>query len=166
MRVLGVDPGLAATGVALVTGAAGRVESFSFGCVRTGANGPASRRLLHIVGEIREVVTAKKPDLMVVEDIFTLKVFPRSAVLLGKASGVILAAGALCGVPVEEVAVREVKKILTGNGNASKSQLERAVRARLGRGEAIRPSHAADALALALIGLYRGPPLPTRIPAP
>jgi len=51
--------------------------------------------------------------------------------------------------------VREAKQILTGNGNASKSQLERAVRLRLNHPVAIRPSHAADALGLAIIGLLR-----------
>jgi crossover junction endodeoxyribonuclease RuvC len=58
-------------------------------------------------------------------------------------------------VQITEVAVREAKKVLTGNGNASKMQLEKAVRHRLKMAEPIRPYHASDALGLALIGLYR-----------
>jgi crossover junction endodeoxyribonuclease RuvC len=56
---------------------------------------------------------------------------------------------------VAEVAVREAKQVLTGNGRASKEQLEAAVRHILGRTDPIRPYHASDAVALALIGLYR-----------
>jgi crossover junction endodeoxyribonuclease RuvC len=53
------------------------------------------------------------------------------------------------------VAVREAKQVLTGNGNASKQQLESSVRNRLGHDGPIRPFHASDALGLALIGLLR-----------
>lgn len=92
---------------------------------------------------------------MVVEDVFSLERYPKSGILLGKVTGVILLAGAHAGVPVIEIPVRESKKILSGNGNAGKEQLEKAVRNHLGHGEQIRPFHASDALALALIGLFR-----------
>ncbi|MCP4689680.1 MAG: crossover junction endodeoxyribonuclease RuvC, partial [Desulfobacterales bacterium] len=59
------------------------------------------------------------------------------------------------GASVVEVPVREAKQVLTGNGNADKNQLERAVRDRLNAPAPIRPNHASDALGLALIGLYR-----------
>lgn len=156
MIVMGIDPGLAATGLAVVTGASQKVSGYSYGVIRTSPGQPVSLRLLKIFNEIREAVEAKKPDLIVVEGIYTLSRHPRSSILLGKASGAILAAGALSGVTVEEVAVREAKKVLTGNGSASKAQLERAVRERLGRSQAISPAHASDALALALVGLFRG----------
>jgi crossover junction endodeoxyribonuclease RuvC len=58
-------------------------------------------------------------------------------------------------VPIKEIPVREAKQVLTGNGNASKSQLEKAVRHALKLEHAIRPFHASDALGLALIGLFR-----------
>ncbi|MBI5845907.1 MAG: crossover junction endodeoxyribonuclease RuvC [Deltaproteobacteria bacterium] len=156
MIVMGIDPGLASTGLAVVTGDSLRVAAYSFGVVRTAASTATSLRLLHIFEEIRAAVEAKKPDLIVVEGVYTLSRHPKSSILLGKATGAIMAAGAFCGVSVEEVAVREAKKVLTGNGSATKEQLELAVRSRLGRTEAIRPSHASDALALALVGLYRG----------
>jgi crossover junction endodeoxyribonuclease RuvC len=54
-----------------------------------------------------------------------------------------------------EVPVREVKRILTGNGNATKRQMERAVRHLLKRDTPIEPSHASDAIALALVGMFR-----------
>ncbi len=92
---------------------------------------------------------------MVVEDVFFLKKYPKSGIILGKVAGVILLAGCQFGLPVIEIPVREAKKILTGNGNATKIQLEQAVRYSLMHPEAITPHHASDAIALALIGLFR-----------
>ena len=90
-----------------------------------------------------------------VEDIFSLEKYPRSGITLGKVCGVILLAAHHVGTDVIEIPVREAKQVLTGNGNASKIQLEMAVRQALGRSDPIRPNHASDALGLALIGLFR-----------
>ena len=92
---------------------------------------------------------------MVVEDIFSLNRYPKSGITLGKVSGVVLLAGVQVDVPTAEVPVREAKQILTGNGNAAKSQMEKAVRSLLNATVPIKPDHASDALALALIGLFR-----------
>ncbi len=156
MKVIGIDPGMANTGVAIVNGDPRRVEGYSFGTITTSSKTPVSQRLIKIYDEILAITEHENPDLMVVEDIFSLGKYPKSGILLGKVTGAILVAGCHCNIPVREVAVREVKKILTGNGAADKNQLERMVRQHLGREEPIRPSHASDALALALIGLYRG----------
>ena len=86
---------------------------------------------------------------------FPLKNIPSPASFCGKVTGVILLAGCRAKVGVAQVSVREAKKVLTGNGNATKVQLERATRHALNHPEPIRPFHASDALALALIGLYR-----------
>lgn len=156
MIVMGIDPGLAATGIAVASGENLRVSSYSFGVIRTEAAAPTASRLLRIFTEIREAVETRKPDLMVIEGVYTLPRHPKSSLLLGKAIGAIMAAGAFCGVEVREVAVREAKKVLTGSGAATKEQLEQAVRKKLGRTEPIKPSHASDAMALALVGLFRG----------
>ncbi len=92
---------------------------------------------------------------MVVEDIFSLQKYPKSGITLGKVTGIILLAGYQVDVPVTEVPVREAKQVLTGNGNASKMQLERAVRHFLNLTTPIKPYHASDAIGLALIGLFR-----------
>jgi crossover junction endodeoxyribonuclease RuvC len=97
----------------------------------------------------------EKPDLMVIEDVFSLKQYPKSGIILGQVSGVILLAGMQIGLTALEVPVREAKKVLTGNGNATKIQLEKSVRNLLKLPSPIRPLHASDALGLALIGLYR-----------
>jgi len=92
---------------------------------------------------------------MVVEDVFSLVKYPKSGIILGKVSGVVLLAGSRADLPSIEIPVREAKQVLTGNGNATKMQLEKAVRHLVGLTTSIRPYHASDALSLALIGLFR-----------
>lgn len=155
IRVVGVDPGLAATGVGVVSGRGLRVDGFAYGEVRTSPRAPMPQRLGRIYDRMTEVFAAERPDLVVIEAVFSLERYPASGLTLGKVIGVILLAADRAGVSAAEVPVREAKKALTGNGAADKAQLEAAVRRALKLDEPIRPFHASDALALALIGLYR-----------
>lgn len=155
MKVIGIDPGLAATGIGTVQGKGARVDGFSFGSIHTKKDLTTAHRLNQIYSKIHAVLQDVKPDLMIVEDVFSLEKYPASGIILGKVSGVILLAGCQIDVPVIEIPVREAKQVLTGNGNASKAQLEKSVRRFLNLSDPIRPSHAADATALALIGLLR-----------
>lgn len=154
-KIIGIDPGLAATGVAVVRGTGIRIDGYAYGSINTSKDISLPQRLRLIHDRLSDVLDNEKPDLMVVEDVFSLERYPRSGITLGKVTGVILLAGCRACVPVAEIAVREAKKVLTGNGNASKVQLERAVRHSLNCRSAIRPFHSSDALALALIGMYR-----------
>lgn len=153
--IIGIDPGLAATGIGIVRGQRGLVSNFSFGCIRTEAKDPLPERLDRIFTRLTDVLADEKPDLMVVEDIFSLDRYPKSGIMLGKVAGIILLAGFRYGISVKEIQVREAKQVLTGNGNATKQQLEKSVRHQLKMSNPIRPYHASDALALALIGLFR-----------
>ncbi|MCF8069969.1 MAG: crossover junction endodeoxyribonuclease RuvC [Desulfobacterales bacterium] len=155
IKVIGIDPGLADTGIGIVKGSGLKVNAYSFGCIRTSKHDKMPYRLEHIYSKVLTLLEHEKPDYVVVEDIFSLGRYPRSGIILGKVSGVILLAGQKAGIPVIEIAVREAKKILTGNGRAGKVQLEESVRAALRHATRIRPDHASDALALSLIGLYR-----------
>ena len=148
MKVLGIDPGLAETGIGIVRGNDLEVDGFAYGSIATSRQWAPSRRLETIYTKLRGVLEKEMPDLMVVEDVFSLEKYPKSGILLGKVTGVILLAGCHINVPIKEIPVREAKQVLTGNGNADKSQLEKAVRKRLKLSEAIRPSHASDALGL------------------
>lgn len=155
IKIIGVDPGLAGTGIGVVQGHGLKVGSYSFGSINTLKSSSLPFRLDIIYSKLHHVLKKEKPDLMVVEDVFSLVKNPKSGISLGKVTGVILLAGCHALVPVVEVPVREAKKILSGNGNASKIQLEKSVRHVLDHPAQIKPFHAADALALALIGLYR-----------
>lgn len=158
LTVIGIDPGLADTGIGVVRGRGMKVDGFAFGSISTSREHPLTDRLEMIYAGLSEVLREEKPDLMIVEDAFSLARYPKSGITLGKVTGVILLAGKQAKIPVGEIPVREAKKILTGNGGAAKTQLEMAVRRYLGAGAPIRPFHASDALALALIGLFRHHP--------
>ncbi len=153
--VLGIDPGLASTGLGIVRGRGSRIASYAYGCVQTDSRSELPSRLERIYSAVSRVLEDEKPGLMVVEDVFSLKRYPKSGIHLGKVVGVVLLAACRRRIPAVEIPVREAKKVLTGNGNASKQQLERSVRELLKSPEPIRPSHASDAVGLAVIGLYR-----------
>lgn len=155
VKIIGIDPGLAATGVGIVQGRGMQVQHFAYGTIRTPAHHPQAERLVRIYHRLRGLLADEAPDLMVVEDAFSLERYPKSGLTLGKVTGVVLLAGGLMGLQVVQVAVREAKAVLTGNGNADKDQMEGAVRRALGQNAPIRPDHAADALGMALVGLYR-----------
>jgi len=155
IKIIGIDPGLSATGVGIVKGMGLKIDDFSFGSIHTSKNTSLPNRLDQIFSNLLVVLKDEKPDLMVVEDVFSVKKFPKAGITLGKVSGVILLAGCRTGVPVTEVPVREAKQVLTGNGNATKMQLEKAVRSLLNLTTPIRPYHASDAVGLALLGLFR-----------
>jgi crossover junction endodeoxyribonuclease RuvC len=158
IKVIGIDPGLADTGIGIVRGSGIKVHGYAYGNISTSKADPVACRLEQIYAKISQVLADEKPDLMVLEDVFSLEKYPKSGIVLGKVCGVLLLAGTQSGVPLTEVPVRQAKQILTGNGKATKEQLERAVRSTLCAPSPIRPFHASDALGLALIGLFRHNP--------
>lgn len=155
VKVIGIDPGLASTGIGIISGKGLHIRNYSYGSIHTSSRTALPLRLNQIYSQLHLILSKEMPDLMVVEDVFILDKFPRSGIVLGKVSGIILLAGAVQNIPILEISVREAKQVLTGNGNASKSQLEKSVRSRLTLSAPIKPDHASDALGLAMIGLFR-----------
>jgi len=155
ITIIGIDPGLAATGVGIVRGNGRNVAGYSFGSINTSKSNSLPNRLHHIFAKTFQILTDEKPNLMVIEDVFSLSKYPKSGISLGQVTGVVMLAGWQTGVSAVEIPVREAKQVLTGNGNASKMQLEASVRHRLNHPSPIRPYHASDAMGLALIGFYR-----------
>ena len=148
MRVLGVDPGSNATGYGLVDRDGSRVRHLAHGILRPPTGRPAPVRLDALQRALVEVVRDAEPEVAVVERVF-MAANPRSALVLGQARGVILAVLGGAGVRVVEVAAREAKKAITGSGAADKAQMQSMVK-RLLALDAVPPTDAADALALAL----------------
>ena len=155
IKIIGIDPGLAATGIGVVKGEGLKVFGYSFDSITTSSKIPLAERLYKIFSHLLLVLDEEKPDLMIVEDVFFLQRNPKSGITLGQVSGVVHLAGCHAEVPVIAIPVREAKQVLTGNGNASKMQLETAVRHVLHIEKPIKPYHVSDAMALALIGLFR-----------
>lgn len=155
LKVVGIDPGLAGTGVGVVEGSGLTIDAYAFGSIRTSSKDALPFRLNAIFSDLTAFLSEQKPDLVVIEDIFSLEKYPNSGILLGKVTGVILLASYRTGLEVKEISVLEAKKVVTGSGQADKFQVERSVRNILNHSAPIRPFHASDALALAMAGYFR-----------
>jgi crossover junction endodeoxyribonuclease RuvC len=149
-RILGIDPGLHVTGYAAVDFRAGQPVIVEAGVLRTEAAGALADRLARLHAELAGLLRELKPDLAAVERLYSHYAHPRTAILMGHARGVILLACAGAGVPVRDLPATAVKRSLTGNGHASKQQVQRAVQTLCRLREPPSPFDVADALALAI----------------
>ena len=152
---MGVDPGLVATGFGVLEAAPGAVTVLDAGVITTAATQPLEARLNAIYRAVLQIIEARTPTFLVVEDLYTEYKFPRTAILMGHARGVIYLAARQLGVGVTALAPSEVKRAVTGSGSAGKAQVQRGVQTLLGLKDLPRPSHVADALGLAVTGLAR-----------
>ena len=146
-RVLGIDPGSRLTGYGVIEGSAGGLRYLASGCIRT-ASGPFPDRLAEIYEGITAIIDEHRPGMMAIEEVFLAR-NPSSALKLGQARGVAIAAGVAHGLPVHEYAARTVKQGLVGTGRASKAQVAHMVRVILSL-PGPPQADAADALALAI----------------
>jgi len=152
---MGVDPGLVATGFGVLEAGADGVTVRDAGVISTTTGQPLEARLNALHRAVHRIIELQGPGLLVVEDLYTEYKFPRTAILMGHARGVIYLAARQLGVAVVALAPSEVKRAMTGNGAAGKAQVQRAVQTVLGLKELPRPSHVADALGLAATGMSR-----------
>jgi crossover junction endodeoxyribonuclease RuvC len=157
MRILGIDPGLRRTGYACVKISARSVEPtlIEAGVLRIATTGPLHARLLQIRTELLEVLTDLKPDHAAVETLFSHVKHAQTAIIMGHARGVLLATLAEKHLHITEFAPKEVKRSVTGNGNATKEQVRRAVMAQCGLRTLKGPHDASDAMAIALTAARR-----------
>ena len=151
MIVLGIDPGSRRCGYGVVEREGGRLRVVESGVLAPG-DLPIAERLASILDGLGEVIARTGPGEVSVEQIFA-GVSPRSALVLGQARGVALAASARAGLPVFEYQPSEVKLAFTGSGRASKEQMVRTARSLLGLDADLADE--ADAVALAVCHLAR-----------
>ena len=154
-RVLGIDPGLVETGFGLLERRAPAPRVIEAGVILTPRIDPLEARLERLHSEVSKLFDRLAPAIVVIEDLYSEYKFPKAAILMGHARGVICLAARQAGVTLVPMAPAEVKRAVTTNGAASKGQVQRGVQMLLGLSETPRPSHVADALALALTGLSR-----------
>ncbi len=126
-----------------------------WGAIHTEADCSVSLRLKTIYDGLVTLLNQWNPDLLVMEEVFVLKEFPKAAIRLGEVRGVIYLAAQERGIPVLDIKPTEVKSALTGSGRADKKQIMKMVRQILEIENPPNSSHAGDALALALTGLSR-----------
>lgn len=149
--VLGIDPGLATIGVALVDAGGSKKVLLSVGVVTTPAGMAGPKRLASIHHDLVELVGKTQPEAAAVEQLFFAS-NTTTAMQVAEARGVILLAMEECGVQVWEYTPIQVKVSLTGYGKASKAQMKRMIRALVSVPEKL-PDDAFDAVAIALCHL-------------
>jgi crossover junction endodeoxyribonuclease RuvC len=149
MRILGVDPGTVVTGYGVIDVEGSNLSLVEYGVVSMASSLTLPARLERIYLRLAEVIEATMPDEFAIESAFYSKNV-QSTLKLGHARGVSILAAQLRQIPTAEYAPSEVKRSVTGNGSASKEQVEFMVMALLTMTEQQEPLDATDALAVAL----------------
>lgn len=155
MKALGIDPGLVITGYGVLEQESGRIRLIEAGTIDSGDSKSAlPDRLRRLYEELDQLLHDHSPDVMALEQLYSHYEHPRTAILMGHARGVIVLAAGMHGVPIHHYAATQVKSALTGNGRASKEQIQQMVRRTFGLVETPRPPDVADAVAVALCHVH------------
>lgn len=146
--ILGIDPGTRITGYGVIS-SYGIPEAIDFGCIRPPSDLPLAERYKIIFDGVETLIAKYSPTAIAVESQFVLK-NAQSAIKLGMAKGMVLLAAARKNISVYEFAPKKAKLAVLGNGNASKTQVQRMIQSILRLPCIPEPEDAADALALAI----------------
>ena len=125
-------------------------ECIEAGVLRFPARRSMPERLALLHEDLARLLDELQPQVMAVEQLFSHYRHVRTSILMGHARGVVMMAGAARGIELDELAATEVKKATTGNGHATKRQIQLAVMAQLGLSEPPEPPDVADAIAIAM----------------
>jgi crossover junction endodeoxyribonuclease RuvC len=149
VKVIGIDPGTASCGYGIVQGSDGHLRAIDHGWWKTAAAERPELRLKTIFDAVVALIELHLPDAVVLEESF-VGVDARTALSVGQARGVVMVAAANAGVECAEYPPARVKQSVCGYGRAEKQQVQKMVKAILSMPAEPTPSHAADALAVAI----------------
>ena len=153
MKILGIDPGLQATGYGLIDVSAGPQPSIALrevGTIEPVSRQALPQRLDGVYRHLSDIIRQTAPHVLVLEKLYSHYRHPTTACLLGHVRGVIILCAARQNVPIVEHSVKRIRQALTGNGNASKQQVRAYVAHQLQFKADRLTLDASDALALAL----------------
>jgi crossover junction endodeoxyribonuclease RuvC len=150
MKILGIDPGLRVCGYALFEVNRQDEKLLEAGVIRNSSKAELPERLNKISEDFTELLEAICPDTVAVEKLYSHYKHPRTAILMGHARGVILQKCGEKDIRVQSFSATRIKKSVTGNGRASKEQIQRAIQTTLGLSETPEPNDVADAISAAL----------------
>lgn len=150
MRILGIDPGLQVCGYACLEAEPGLEKLIEAGVIRTQGGQVLDQKLCQIAEDIQSLLEGLRPEVVAVEELYSHYAHPRTAILMGHARGVILQKCAGAGIEVRSFSATRIKKAITGNGRASKEQMQRTIQTFLGLPKLPEPHDVADAIAAAL----------------
>ncbi|MCL2486322.1 MAG: crossover junction endodeoxyribonuclease RuvC [Oscillospiraceae bacterium] len=149
MLILGIDPGYAIVGFGVVRYVAPRFAPVEYGAILTDASQSFGERLDTIYRRIGEIIERRSPDALAIEKLYYTS-NAKTVIGVAEARGVILLAAHQHGIPIHEYTPLQVKKAVTGHGQALKSQVEEMTRRMLCLPEIPKPDDTADALAVAI----------------
>ncbi len=150
MRILGIDPGLQVCGYACLETGGDKDALIEAGVFQTDNDLAIEVRLNQIAEDIKSLLEKFRPDVVAVEELYSHYAHPKTAILMGHARGVILQRCAQAAIEVRSFSATRIKKSLTGNGRASKEQVQRTIQTILSLPDVPEPSDVADAIAAAL----------------
>lgn len=154
MIILGIDPGLANTGFGAIRCGRSASSLVKCGHIRTSPREDVPNRLFQIHSDMNHLIRTLRPDLVAIENVFSLVRYPRAGILLGGVLGVIYLSVFQNSLSMTEITTREVKNALVGYGAADKNQIRKAI-IKLLKITEVKSFHASDALAVALAAFYR-----------
>jgi crossover junction endodeoxyribonuclease RuvC len=149
VKVIGIDPGTASCGYGIVHESDGRLRAIDHGWWKTAAGERPELRLKTIFEAVAALIAEHSPDAVALEESF-VGADARIALSVGQARGAVMVAAASAGVECTEYSPARVKQAVCGYGRAEKQQVQKMVKAILSLETAPTPSHAADALAVAI----------------
>ncbi len=151
---LGIDPGLNRTGYAVLQRTSQRPRLLEGGVIKSTQSLDLATRICEVVQGLQEVLDEFQPTAVAIEQVFSMPRNPKTAVLMAHVRGAILFAVAERSLSIVHYAPRQIKKLLTGTGTASKEQVQQAVQRELGLNHILEPNDVADATAIALCHYY------------
>lgn len=149
MRILGIDPGLATIGFGVIENNGQEPKILDFGHIQTSKNLDGPTRLNQISNDLEEICTKWHPQVCAIEELFFSK-NTTTALKVAEARGVILHTLNRLGYPIFEYNPGQIKIAVTGNGKATKPEMQKMITLILKLTHIPRPDDAADALAIAL----------------
>ena len=150
MKILGIDPGLQVCGYACIDTGNDTEKLIEAGVFRTTGGSPIEAKLNQIAEDMDCLLEKFRPEIVAVEQLYSHYTHPRTAILMGHARGVILQRCAQADIEVKSFNATRIKKSLTGNGRASKEQVQRTIQTVLALPQIPEPPDVADAIAAAL----------------
>ena len=150
MRILGIDPGLQVCGYAFLEAGGDKETLIEAGVIHTGTGSAIEEKLNRIAEDTQSLLENFKPDVVAVEELYSHYAHPRTAILMAHARGVILQRCAQAAIEVRSFSATRIKKSITGNGRASKEQVQKTIQTFLSLPQIPEPNDVADAIAAAL----------------
>lgn len=149
VRILGIDPGIARTGWAVIDSNNSKVKAIAYGCIETEASKDTSKRLAQVYKEVEKIIKKYSPENLAIEELF-FNTNAKTAFVVGQARGVILLAAEQKLIPNSIYTPLQVKIAITGYGRAEKNQVAKMVKTILSLKEMPKLDDTSDALAVAI----------------